>query len=311
MESSTRSIPAGIAPLAYVELGKLKIFELWLGVLLAWSLLPPSYSSDPTALALLACALVIEMGTTAAALALDDVTGFRDGVDVANHTDSDRYGVNKPLLSGEINERQALVFGYGAALTAIVAMLVGWALAVPVPGWLFVLTIAIFLIGVNYSYGLRLSYRFGGGELITCVTVGATLLLPYALVTDSVPGVVLVQSALLGLWMLQIAIFSNSQDAAGDREADRHTVAASVSPRANDAFILTVFCVSWALLVGSIVGGALESAFLVLLLLVPLQVRQLVAGLRDRDWMRARAIGFWVFRLAAAALFVANLLVLQ
>jgi 1,4-dihydroxy-2-naphthoate polyprenyltransferase len=311
MESSTRSIPAGIAPFAYVELGKLKIFELWLGVLLTWSLLPSAYSSDPTALALLICALVIEMGTTSAALALDDVTGFRDGVDAANHADSDRYGVNKPLLSGEISERQALVFGYGAALTAILAMLVGWALAVPVPGWLFVLTIAIFLIAVNYSYGLRISYRVGGGELITCVTIGATLLLPYALVTDSISGMALVQSALLGLWMLQIAIFSNSQDAAGDREANRHTVAASVSPRTNDGFIFCVFCTSWALLVGSVVGGVLKPAFLVLLLLVPLQLRQLEAGLRHRDWMRGRAIGFWVFRLAAAILFVVNLLVLQ
>lgn len=311
MESSTRSISAGVAPLAYVELGKLKIFELWLGVLLAWSLLPEVYSSDPTALALLACALVIEMGTTAAALALDDVTGYRDGVDVANHTDSDRYGVNKPLLSGEISERQALAFGYGAALLAIAAMLVGWALAVPVPGWLFVLTIAVFLIGVNYSYGLRISYWFAGGELVTCLTVGATMLLPYALVTDSISGVALVESALLGLWMLQIAIFSNTQDAAGDREANRHTVAASVSPRVNDRFILSVFCFSWALLVVSVIGGVLEPAFLVLLLLAPLQVRQLKAGLGDRDWMQGRALGFWVFRLGAAILFVLNLLVLQ
>jgi len=48
-----------------------------------------------------------------------------------------------------------------------------------------------------------------------------------------------------------------------------------------------------------------------LLLLVPLQVRQLETGLRQRAWMRGRAIGFWVFRLAASVLFVVNLLVLQ
>ena len=98
---------------AFVELGKLKIFELWLGVALAWSMLGPDYAWSSSTFALLGCALLIEVGTTSAALALDDLTGFRDGVDADNHADTDRYGIDKPLLTGRLTERQALIFGTG------------------------------------------------------------------------------------------------------------------------------------------------------------------------------------------------------
>jgi len=296
---------------AFVELGKLKIFELWLGIALTWSLLSEDSASSGRTLALLGCALLIEAGTTSAALALDDVTGYRDGVDSSNHADSDRYGVDKPLITGQLSERQALRFGFGAAFIAVLGMLTGLAIATPVPWWLFALTIAVFLIALNYSYGLRLSYRFGGGELVTFVTVAATLMLPYALVTATISGVVVVESALVGFWMLQIAVFSNTQDAPGDRAAGRRTVAASVSPSANRIFIAAVFCASWGLLLASVATGLLAPVYLLLLLIAPLHLRQLFAGLRDRQWLVARRTGFLAFRAAAAVLFIANLLAVR
>jgi 1,4-dihydroxy-2-naphthoate octaprenyltransferase len=186
-------------------------------------------------------------------------------------------------------------------------MLIGLAIAAPVPWWLFAATIAVFLIGLNYSYGLRLSYWLGGGELVTFLAVAATLLLPYALVTDSVPTIVAVESALVGLWMLQIAIFSNTQDAAGDREAGRHTIAASVSPGRNEAFIAAVFVLSWGLLLVSLASGLLAPVYLLLLLVAPLHLWQLVAGLGQGRWLLARTVGFWAFRASTAVLFVANL----
>ena len=190
-------------------------------------------------------------------------------------------------------------------------MLIGLAIAAPVPWWLFALTISVFLIAVNYSYGLCLSYRFGGSELITALAVGATLLLPYALVTDTLSTIVVVESGLLGLWMLQIAIFSNTQDAAGDREADRYTIAASVSPAANKAFIVSVFALSWGLLIASLATGLFSPVYLLLLLIAPLHLWQLSAALREGQWLIARRVGFWAFRIAVVLLFVANLLAIS
>ena len=311
MESSAQSgvlARDGAIVLAFLELGKLRIFELWLGVFVAWSLLSEAVAWESRTLSLLACALLIEAATTSAACSLDDVTGFRDGVDFANHGDSERYGVGKPLVAGLLDERQALLFGFGAALVAAAGMLVGLAIAAPVPWWLFALALAVFFVALNYSYGLKLSYRLGGGELVMWTTIAATLLLPYGLVTDTLPLAVLLESALLGFWMLQIAIFSNSQDAAGDRNANRHTIAASVSPRANDRFIVAVFVASSGLLVGSVGFGLMPPAFLLLLLIVPLQLRQIRLGLALREWTRSRALGFWVLRLAALLLFLVNLI---
>lgn len=292
---------------AYVDLGKLKIFELWLGVALAWSLLPSSLATSGESFALLACALTIEVGITSAALALDDVTGFRDGIDASNHAETDRYGVHKPLVAGLLTERQALMFGYGAALLAAIAMLVGLAIARPVPWWLFMATIAIVAVALNYSYGLRLSYWRGGCELVTFAATAATLLLPYALVTDGVSTIVAVQSALVGLWMLQIAIFSNTVDARGDRAAKRMTIAASSSAKANAIFIAMVFGLSWGLIVASLVLGVFSPVYLLLLVLAPLHLRQLHAGLSRRRWLVARSTGFWAFRVAVGVLFLANL----
>lgn len=292
---------------AYSDLGKLKIFELWLGVALAWSLLPSGIATSGQALALLTCALLIEVAMTSSALALDDVTGFRDGLDASNHSDTDRYGVHKPLVAGRLTERQALSFGYAAALCGVIAMLVGLAIAYPVPWWLFAATISVAAAALNYSYGLRLSYWRGGCELVTFGATAATLLLPYALVTGRVSAVAAVESALVGLWMLQIAVFSNTMDAAGDREARRMTIAASSSPRANRIFILAVFGLSSSIAAMGVVVGILPSMCLLLLLVVPLHLRQVHAGLAGHRLPVARSTGFWAFRGGVAVLFAANL----
>ena len=295
---------------AVIEVGKLNIYDLWLGIPLAWSLLDPAEATEPRTWWILALALVLKAGTSSAALALDDVAGLRDGVDTANHGDTDRYAVNKPLLDGRLSEREALVFAVCAASAAVVALaLVAW-VARPVPLWLLLVEAVILVGALNYSFWLKLSYR-GGGELITVTAVASTLFVPYALVSGTWSFTVLLESLLLGLWMLQVAVFSNTQDRSGDLEAGRLTVAALTSERGNYVFICSVFAASAAVLVSGWITHHLPLALAVTLLpSLLLQARQIYLGVIRERWLEARLLGFKAFRLGVAGLLVVNLFVL-
>lgn len=296
--------------LAYMQLGKLQIVELWAGVPLTWSLLPNDRFATTT-FVLLTLSVVAEAGITSAALALDDVAGVRDGVDVANHKDTDRYGVRKPLLDGRLTEREALRFatvGGAAAATAIATSLL---FVDTVPWWSPVLTVSVVVLALNYSYWMKLSY-IGGCEVVTFVATSMTLVLPYAMITGTISGTVVLESFLIGCWMLQIAVFSNTQDATGDRAANRMTFAASHSESGNRIFIDCVFAAG---LVATALGFALGLfAWWYAVALVPgwiLTSFQLRAGFKLRDWLVARSTGFWAFRLYVAGLFVANLIAMR
>lgn len=293
--------------LAYAQLGKLQIVELWAGVPLAWSLLPDGQLAIAT-FVLLVLSIVVEAGITSSALALDDVAGVRDGVDVANHKDTDRYGVRKPLLDGRLTEREALRFATVGAVSATLAIGASLFFVDHVPWWSPAITIAVILLALNYSYWLKLSY-IGGCELVTFVATGMTLFLPYAMITGTTSGIVVVESFLIGFWMLQIAVFSNTQDATGDRAANRMTFAASHSEIGNRVFIVCVFSCGLGVTFLGFALGLFSWWYAVALLpgwiVTTLQLR---AGFERRDWLAARANGFWAFRLYIAGLFVANLI---
>src|SRR5262245_3947558 len=87
---------------ALFELGKLRIVELWLGFVVGVSLLSPELRDQPRALAILALILVAGVAVIAATCSLDDIAGVRDGVDQANHRGGTRWGVRKPILSGDL-----------------------------------------------------------------------------------------------------------------------------------------------------------------------------------------------------------------
>jgi 1,4-dihydroxy-2-naphthoate polyprenyltransferase len=292
----------------YVEVGKLKIFELWLGIPIAWSLLSAEQRGAPETLLIMAMALLVIAGTAAASLSLDDVAGLRDGVDLANHADTDRYGVNKPLLDGRLSEQQALKFVYLLVGIATAAAFILFALVWPVSGWLAALTFGILVIPLNYSFGLKLSYH-GLGELLTMSAIAGSVLLPFGAVMGSLPAAVLLQSLLAGLWMLHIAVFSNTQDREGDRKARRMTIAAILSKRGNYVFIVALFALTWSLTAYGLFTGLLsEPAGLALVPLWVLQIRQIWLGVFQEKWLKARLLGFWLYRYALAALFVANLI---
>lgn len=293
---------------AFVELGKLRIVELWLGVPLAWSLLDPTQRGSVTTWAVLIFAIVVEMGTTSAALALDDVAGFRDGVDAANHQDTDRYGVNKPLLDGRLTERESLRFAWSAVAIALFGLACAIAISPYLPWWEPVMTLATIALALNYSYGVKLSY-IGGCEAVTLLAMVATVIFPFGLLHGGVTWAAAVAAALVGLWMLQISLFSNTQDADGDREAGRLTMAARLRLVSNLRVIAATFAVTTTLTVVALVAGPLPLIAAPLILPCWIcQLRQLHAGLSAGNWLRARELGFQAFRLGVAALFLANLL---
>ncbi len=302
--------PRGRWPIAaFIELGKLNISELWWGIPVAWTLLGREQAFESRTVVLLALAVVLKAASSSAALALDDVAGMRDGLDLQNHGDSDRYAVNKPLMDGRLEERQALRFAYLAICAGLAAMAAAFAVAWPVPLWLMIFEAAVFAAALNYSWWLKLSYR-GGGELITFVAVGSTLLVPYTLVTGSLQATALIQSALIGLWMLQIAVFSNTQDRAGDRATRRWTIAAMTSVRGNRLFILIVFATATSLLAGGVWSGYLSPWLLPAMVpALVLQAVQIRLGVVHGRWLAARLTGFRAFRLAIAAVVVVNVLV--
>lgn len=292
---------------ALFELGKLRIVELWIGFFVGVTLLDASALHAGRSLALLALILVAGIAVIAATCSLDDIVGVRDGVDQANHRDSTRWGVNKPILTGELSEGRAFRFVHGLAVVVAVCLAAIGVLAWPLPGWLLVLIPALMLIAVNYSYGLKLSYH-GAGEAVILVGAAGTVLIPPALIQHTLSPQLLVEALLVGFWHAQVVVFSNTQDAAGDRATGRMTMAARTSERGNRRYIVGVFLVSLGLGVGGLIVGALPATYVWALAPIwGLQAWQLWTGVGARQWLRARRIGFAIIRVGVAALVLANL----
>jgi 1,4-dihydroxy-2-naphthoate octaprenyltransferase len=290
----------------FLDLSKFKIVDLWIGAFISLSLLPLSSLVPGHALVTFFLALVTLMLVAGLTCALDDIVGMRDGVDQVNHGEA-RFGVSKPLLDGRLSERGAARFSIGLAL-AIVAFAAGAVfLAPPLPVWLKVLAVFVCLTGVSYSWGLKLSYR-GAGELAVFVGVAGTVVLPYGFVRGQVPPLVWANAFLIGLWLAEVVLFSNTKDAAGDRATGRMTMAARLSPRGNRVFIALVYACGLGLGVGALLAASAPWWYLAAT--APLwlaQARQLQIGVVRQEWLKARHLGFWLFRLGFLILLVCNL----
>lgn len=300
--------PAARRISSLLELGKFRIVELWLGFFVSVSLLPIAIASELSSFAILALILAVGIAVIAATCSLDDIVGVRDGVDQANHLQGSRWGVNKPILAGEVSEGQAFRFVYllGAVIALGLAAVV--ALAWPLPLWIVAVIGFCMLIPLNYSYGLKLSYR-GAGELVIAIGAAGTVLIPFALVAHDVSGLLVVESILVGFWHAQVVVFSNSKDAAGDRATSRMTVAARTSEFGNRVYICGVFAGSFAIGITALVTQIVPVSYLaVLCLLWGLQAYQLWLGVGRRRWLDARRMGFLVIRVGVVALVLANLL---
>lgn len=297
---------------SYLRLGKLDVYDYYLGMLIvaAAVLLPPA-AVDPAALPVLVLFLAGEVCTVVAMVALDDVTGYRDGSDLANYGPNDplRKKLRKPLVAGTLSTSEALRFAWTTALAGAVLWGSAIVLAPHRPLWTVGLIVGTYLISLQYSYGMKLSYR--GFQEAFLVALGMALVLgPYGLATGEFSGFLLVQSVLFGLGPLMFGVYSNTNDVGGDRSVGRPTVAALTSPRGNALFIgaLSVF----EFLLGALASATDVAPWWFVLLVLPataLRARQYQLGFVLDDIMRARRLGFLVHRTYVSLMVVANVLV--
>jgi 1,4-dihydroxy-2-naphthoate octaprenyltransferase len=305
---TTDGSPGGLVG-ALARLGKVKLFEIWLGPIVAWSLVIGQEGLHPKSSAL--CLLffaVIAVGMWATH-AFDDLTGYADGSDLRNYAPERRRSQVKPLVAGQLTVRAARIFAFVCAVIASGCVVAFCAVADFRPWWIFVGGLLVVVLGVQYSAGINFSYRFiGGGEAVTGVTLAASVLLPYAASTQRVDAASVIQGVLFGTWLVQVLICSNSADAEDDRKVGRRTVAARTSVGANRAFVATVFASTWLLaLLGTVFGALSPWTPLALLPAWAMQAYVLRNGLRGQ-WRNRRNFGFQALRLAVLGLVIVNVI---
>ncbi|MEU5362362.1 UbiA family prenyltransferase [Streptomyces sp. NPDC005925] len=296
----------------YARLGKLDVYDYYLGIFLALSaaLFPLADFTGRQGLAL-AVFLAGEIAVLMAMVALDDVTGFRDGSDLANYGPDNplRSKARKPLVAGTLTVPQALRFAWGCAGSGAVLWAGAALLAPHRPLWALVAAGALFAVSLQYSYGLKISYH--GFQEAFLVALGAVLVVvPYGLVTGGWSGFLMVQAVLFGFGPLMFGVYSNTHDVAGDRAVGRPTVAALVSERGNAVFIGALSGTEF--LIGAVASVTGTAPWWFVLLMLPasaLRARQYLTGFVRGDIMTARRTGFAVHRLSVLLMTAANVLV--
>lgn len=300
--------------LVFARLGKLDVYQHFLALAVPWSLLPADVASSGRTIAVFVAVALGISGVVAAAGTFDDIQGYRDGIDPANYapTETLRKVSRKPLVTGEVDARQALTFARVAGVAGVAGGVAGFALSGETSGAALAAVVAFVVIALatmQYSYGLKLSYHPGGGEAVLAISTAASLAVPYVFVTGELTGAALVESAVVGAWLAQAAAFSNSADKVNDRAAARMTVAATLSDRGNRVYVVTFFGAVWLVTLAGIALGHVPAwALLTMLPCWVTQARQVVAGVVQGEWLRGRRFGFRAMTLGIVGLAAANVL---
>lgn len=297
---------------SYARLAKLDVFDYYLSLPIVLStVLLPLNAFDPGVLATLALFGLGSVLMTAALVAFDDLTGYRDGSDTANYraNPSLRRARRKPLVTGALTEREVVRFGWVAAVAGAAVLAATVATAPYAPQWTIWLIAANFVVGIQYSYGLKISYH-GFQEAYIAALGWVMVLAPYGLVTGRFDGFVLVQALLFGLGPLMFGVYSNTNDIAGDRGVGRPTVAALTTPRGNLRFVAALSVTEFLIGAAASATGVAPWWFVLLMLPVTvLRARQFGIGFGPRkDILLARSIGFTAHRVGAVLLVAANLI---
>jgi 1,4-dihydroxy-2-naphthoate octaprenyltransferase len=294
----------------YARLGKLDVYDYYLSVLVVSAAALPVAGFGGRQAATVLLFLLGEVLFMVAQVALDDYTGYLDGSDIRNYGPDNplRRKERKPLVAGALTPAQALRFAWLAAAAGAAFWVLAVRTAPHTPLWTVVLVVATYVVGLQYSYGLKISYH--GCQEVYLVVLGAALVLaPLGLLTGHYTNFWLVQAILFGFGPLMFGVYSNTNDVAGDRAVGRPTVAALTSPRGNAVFIGVLSLAEFALGAVASVTGLAPWWFVLLMLPATVQrLRQYLTGFVARDVMRARRIGFTVHRLSTALLVAANLL---
>jgi 1,4-dihydroxy-2-naphthoate polyprenyltransferase len=294
---------------ALAQLGKVRLVEIWLGPVLAWSALIGEGRGTGRAAAVCLLFVLVICLTMLASHSLDDITGFRDGSDQRNYAPERHRSQHKPLVEGRVTQRQA--FAFATASVVLAASVVGgvYLLAGPRHWGVLVGGLAVAVLGAQYSYGINFSYSIpGGGELLTGLCLAGSVILPDLAVRGLLGAKAIVEGLLFGSWLVQVLACSNTTDAADDRIVGRRTVAALTSARANLVFLVGLFSASWALAVVAVLVGVLSPWTLAgLLPASAVQAYILRNGLRG-VWRNKRNYGFLAVRYAVVGLMIVNIL---
>ncbi|GAA3167547.1 MULTISPECIES: UbiA family prenyltransferase [Streptomyces] len=301
-----RTAPFG----AYVRLAKADSLDLFLlPILVGWSALPAGHRLAAGSVLVVALITLGTAGVFAAAVALDDVRGHRDGSDAANYGAAHglRELSRKPLLGGELTGPQALRFAYAAWGAGVFLWCLAVAAAAQRPGWVVLLVVVLLAAAPQYSWGLRLSHRGMGETLMAYFSV----VLPVAVLTLAAGGrptsVPLLQALLVGVWHVLIDGFANTADVFGDRAVGRRTFATWASPARNRAFLAALITAE-LLLTAAVIGLSPAPGWFAVALLpvVVLRFRQVHEYGRSGDAAAASRRCWHIHRLGAWALTVAN-----
>ncbi|WP_410585773.1 UbiA family prenyltransferase [Amycolatopsis sp. lyj-108] len=296
---------------AYFRLAKLDIVDYYLGVILVWTLLAPTSRFDASVLASVGVFLLGEVFVIAAMVALDDLTGYRDGSDITNYSPDDlrRKRYRKPLVAGTLNEDQVLRFAWATGVIGAALWLAAIAIAPNRPVWTVVLIVVTYVFSLQYSWGVKLSYH-GFQEFFIAALGWALVLAPYGLASGEFTGFALAQALLFGLGPLLFGVYSNTNDVEGDRRVGRPTVAALTSPRGNMFFVIAVSAAEFALILAVPALGGPWWFPLALSPTIVARIRQLWLGFAQDDILRARMLGIRIHRLTVLILVVVNLVVI-
>jgi 1,4-dihydroxy-2-naphthoate octaprenyltransferase len=296
-----RSSPMRVAGGLY-HLSKIRVFQHYFGLVLAWLLLSPETLRRPETTPAMLLFLLGSAAIVACACSADDIVGFRNGSDAMNYKAGEtlRDIRRKPLLSGAVSERQAVAF---SLISGVVAVLAGaaafWRLRWDAPITAYVLYAAGFVLSVQYSAGLKISFHRGGGEALLCLSTAAGLLAPYVAVNGRWSAPAVIEALLLGLWLVMVSSCSNVNDAEGDGKVGRRTLAVSTSRRALQATMVAFFAISVGLIVALTFSAARWPLWTPLAALpaVAVHAAQLYHGPGRGRWLQARKLGLLAYNL--------------
>ena len=299
----------------YARLGNMKVYIQWLPPLIAWSLVADPFGLSAAALAALVLFVLACLTGAAAGGALDDLQGFRDGIDQQTYGGDARGGFQaksnasiKPLVTGEVTDAQAHRFGIGIALVSVALGTAAIVLAPGSPWWLILLWPVWVFACSQYGYGLKVSYH-GPAELLLGIVIGATVCFPLLFLEGELSWTGALEAYLIGTLLSQVTLFSMVYDRGVDAAAGRRTLAVRLPPPAYRILLVAWIATGWVVAVTGFAAGALDAWLLLAWLPVwAVQVAQLVYGVKRGDPLTARLLGWHAFDVAFVTFILANLL---
>ncbi|MEV7405838.1 UbiA family prenyltransferase [Streptomyces sp. NPDC091267] len=295
---------------SYLRLGKARVYHYVYGWALGLLLLHADGLATADTLFPLVCLLAGTLAIQWSASAADDVSGFRNGSDARNYEGRPPVTrVRKPLLTGALSVHEAIRFAIVAWLAGMLAFaLAAHQLRGPVPLPALLAAFAVPALAVQYSCGVKLSYRPLGLESTIFITGAFTVCMPYWFVAGTISRETLLVSALFGLWLLLVVSFGNASDRTGDAAVQRRTLAVLLPPLWFAALLHLLVAANAVLLILLFTTTRINPGCVALgAPVVALQLTQLYYGVYRRELRKARFLVLLSIDLGSATLATALL----